>query len=74
MTQAAEPRPNPAIDQLLRPEEAARLLAMSRSNVWRLISDGSLRSLHVGRLRRIPTSAVAEYIADRLAVASDLAA
>jgi excisionase family DNA binding protein len=66
--------PTPVVDRLLRPEEAAQLIGCGRSYVWQLIADGSLASVHVGRLRRIPASAVAAYIAARVAEAQEVSA
>jgi excisionase family DNA binding protein len=57
--------------QLLRVEEACRLLSMSRTVIYELIRSGRLRSVKQGRTRLIPVSAVAEYVAllEREAVA-----
>lgn len=48
---------------LLRPEEAAEALGVGRAYLFSLIKSGDLRSVKVGRLRRIPRSAVDEFIA-----------
>jgi excisionase family DNA binding protein len=53
-------------DRLLRAEEVADMLGCSRSFVWRLIEAGQIDAVHVGRLRRIPASNVARYIAERI--------
>ena len=47
---------------LLRPEEVARTLAVSRAKVYELISSGVLRSIRIGRSRRVPVFAVREFI------------
>jgi excisionase family DNA binding protein len=55
---------NMAQDQmLLRPEEVARSLAIGRTAVFELIRTGELRSVKIGKSRRIPADAVVEYVA-----------
>ncbi|GAA2875351.1 hypothetical protein GCM10010517_36230 [Streptosporangium fragile] len=48
---------------LLRPEKAAELLSVSRTTVYALMRSGALRSVRVGTLRRIPPTALAEFVA-----------
>jgi excisionase family DNA binding protein len=48
---------------LLRPEEVAEALAVGRTAVFELIRTGELRSVKIGKSRRIPADAVVEYIA-----------
>ena len=48
---------------LLRPEEVAQALSVSRSTVFLLMRSGELRSVKIGKSRRMPTDAVAEYVA-----------
>ena len=48
---------------LLRPEEVARSLAIGRTAVFELIRTGELRSVKIGKSRRIPADAVVEYVA-----------
>ena len=57
-----EPRPMPK-RVLLKVEEAAQQLRIGRTTAWRLVGTGELQSVQVGRLRRVPASAVAEYAA-----------
>lgn len=52
---------------LYRAEEAAALMSISRTAVFGLIRDGRLHAIKVGGRRRIPHSAIAEYIACQLA-------
>jgi excisionase family DNA binding protein len=52
---------------LLRPEEAARLLAIGRSKLYELLASGELASVRIGRLRRVPLRAVEEFIEVRVA-------
>jgi excisionase family DNA binding protein len=47
---------------LLRPEEVAQALGIGRTMVFELIRSGELRSVKIGKARRIPTAAVREYI------------
>jgi excisionase family DNA binding protein len=48
---------------LLRPEEVATALGIGRTAVFELIRTGELRSVKIGKSRRIPTDAVHEYVA-----------
>jgi excisionase family DNA binding protein len=48
---------------LLRPEEVATALGIGRTAVFELIRTGELRSVKIGKSRRIPTDAVYEYVA-----------
>jgi excisionase family DNA binding protein len=58
----------PPVDALLlRVEEAAPLLRLSRTEVFALIKKGELRSIKIGQRRRIPRQALDDYIAARLA-------
>ncbi len=50
---------------LLRVEEAARRLGIARTLMFRLIKDGEVESVRVGRLRRVPVASLQEYV-DRL--------
>lgn len=47
---------------LLRPEDVARSLQISRTRVYDLIRDGSLRSVKVGSSRRVTPSALGDFI------------
>jgi excisionase family DNA binding protein len=47
---------------LLTPEEAAQRLALSRTTIYELIRTGELRSVKVGRARRIPVAALGEFV------------
>lgn len=48
---------------LLTVEEAADRLGIGRSLMYELIGDGQVASIRVGRLRRVPAEALAEYVA-----------
>jgi excisionase family DNA binding protein len=59
----------PAI--LVRPEEAARMLRVSRTEMFRLLGSREIPSILIGRRRRVPVAALDAYVASRLAVAED---
>jgi excisionase family DNA binding protein len=45
--------PLPSVSLLVTPEEAARVLRISRSKIYELISSRELKSVQIGRSRRI---------------------
>ena len=51
-------------------EAAGELLSLSRTRMFALIKSGEIRSIRVGRLRRIPADALAEYVAHIVAAQS----
>lgn len=53
---------------LLRVEEVARLLGLSRSKVYEMIADGTLSSVTIGRSRRIRREDLRRFVVDRTAV------
>ena len=48
---------------LYRVEEAAELLSLSRDRVYQLIRSNQLRSVQVGKARRVPARSLDEYVA-----------
>lgn len=48
---------------LYRVDDAARMLSMGRTAIYELIRSGRLRTVKEGRMRLVPASAIAEYIA-----------
>lgn len=58
--------PSPA-RVLLSVEAAAEMLSVSRTRVYALIKAGEIVSVRVGRLRRVPASALTEFTARLLA-------
>ncbi|GAB3763060.1 excisionase family DNA binding protein [Nocardioides ginsengisegetis] len=48
---------------LYRVEEAAELLSLSRDRVYQLIRSNQLRSVQVGKCRRVPARSLDEYVA-----------
>lgn len=51
---------------LLKVEEAARMLSLSRTTVYELMESGQLPSIKCGTARRIPRAALDEWIAQQL--------
>lgn len=54
---------------LLTPEEAAEALSLGRTKVYELIREGALRSVRIGKCRRVPAAALDEFV-DRLSGAA----
>jgi excisionase family DNA binding protein len=52
---------------LLTVEEAAEAMSLSRSLVYLLLGSGDIASIKVGRIRRIPFSALQDFVSRRLA-------
>lgn len=48
---------------MYRVEESAELLSLSRDRVYQLIRSGQLRSVRVGKARRVPARALEDYVA-----------
>jgi excisionase family DNA binding protein len=47
---------------LVRVEESARLLCLSRSTIYEMLDSGELPSLRRGAARRIPTAALRAWV------------
>jgi excisionase family DNA binding protein len=47
---------------LLTVEDAAQALALGRTKVYELLDAGQLRSVKIGRARRIPLEALHEFV------------
>ena len=47
---------------LYNPEQAADLLNVSRSAIYELMRSGELESIKIGRSRRIPASAISDFV------------
>ena len=58
---------------LLTVSEAAKQLGIGRSLLYELLAEGQVESIHVGRLRRIPIDALADFIDRQLSSRSDVA-
>jgi excisionase family DNA binding protein len=55
---------------LLRPEEGADAIGVSRARMYELLAQGAIRSIKVGRARRIPLVELQEWITRELAAQS----
>lgn len=51
--------------QLLTPDEAARVLSVSRKRIYEMSCAREIDTVHVGRSLRIPADAVESYLARR---------
>jgi excisionase family DNA binding protein len=51
---------------LLRPNEAAELLGVSRSRAYELIASGQVPSIRIGASVRVPVDALRTWIAQQL--------
>jgi excisionase family DNA binding protein len=58
---------------LLTVEEAADRIGICRSNMFKLIRQGDVKSVKVGRLRRVTPAALEDYV-QRLSAPADSAA
>jgi excisionase family DNA binding protein len=47
---------------LLTVEEAAQRLSIGRTTMYSLVSAGAIKSVTIGRLRRIPSECLDEYV------------
>lgn len=52
--------------KLLTVTEAAEILKLGRTLVYELVLRGELKSIKIGRARRIPVSALDEFIAQQV--------
>lgn len=60
-TPTPEPPPQPKL--MLTVEEAGHLIGVSRTVMYDLIGDGSIQSVKIGSLRRVPRVALDAYVA-----------
>lgn len=56
--------------ELLKVSEAAQRLRLSEAKVWALLASGELKSVRIGRARRIPASEVDAFIERAVAEAA----
>ena len=49
-------------DLLLTIEEAAKALRIGRTHMFKLLGNGEIRSVYIGRSRRISIDALKEYV------------
>jgi excisionase family DNA binding protein len=52
---------------LLTVEEAARAMSVGRTFMWELVMRRQVKSIKVGRSRRVPVTALQEFVARELA-------
>lgn len=58
----------PTTDRLmLRPEEAADAIGVSRAKAYMLIASGEIPAVRVGKVLRVPVEALRQWIARQLA-------
>jgi excisionase family DNA binding protein len=55
---------------LLRPEEGADAIGVSRARFYELMSEGRIKSIKIGRSRRVPITELQSWIAAELATQS----
>ena len=58
---------------LLRPEEAAETLGISRSRFYELMASGAIKTVTIGRSRRVTVGALEEFVAQLEGEAGDAA-
>jgi excisionase family DNA binding protein len=58
--------PNMNTPMAMSPRDAARAIGISRSTLYRLIKQGRIRTVKLGRRTLVPTSALAELISEDL--------
>lgn len=56
---------------LLTVEEAAHRMSIGRSHLYELLRRGEVPSIRLGRARRIPVSALSEFVQRRLEAEAD---
>ena len=67
-TDSKDPMPTPTTEAPIQPkllyrvEEAGKMLSISRSRMFELLQTGAIRSVTEGRSRRIPHSALLDYV------------
>lgn len=61
MTDPTHPTPATA-RLLLTTEQAADMLNLGRTTVYRLLRDGALRAVHIGRSTRLPHAELVRYV------------
>ncbi|MFC3982467.1 helix-turn-helix domain-containing protein [Streptosporangium jomthongense] len=61
------PASTPAPSLLLTVEEAAKQLRIGRTQMYQLVMTGTVRSVLIGRLRRVPIECLREYVTDLMA-------
>ncbi len=52
----------PASSSVIRVEDLTHILSISRNTAYDLVRSGKIRSVKIGRIYRIPRSAVEDYL------------
>jgi len=52
---------------LLSPEETCEAIGVKRSTLFKMLDAGKIRSIKIGRLRRIPVQSIHQYIERQVA-------
>ena len=60
---AAQPAPRPAV-RFMTVAEVAGIMRVSKMTVYRLVHNGEMAAVRVGRSFRVPEQAVRDYLAD----------
>lgn len=47
---------------LVTVDELAKALSIGRTAAWELVHKGKIKSVKIGRTRRVPVSAIQEYV------------
>ena len=55
-----------AEELLLSPEEAFNSIKVKRAKGYQMIASGELPSIKIGRLRRVPISALRQWVTDKM--------
>ena len=63
MITASDQPKSPVEPLLVRVEEAARILSLSRSTIYEMMDAGELPSVRYGAARRIPVAALRAWVA-----------
>lgn len=70
--QLHDPTP-PELPRLLTLQEAAEQLQVGRCTMQALVLTGEVRSIKIGRLRRIPPGALIDYVSHQLTINEEAA-
>jgi len=62
MSQLSVASDDNVVPLLLSVEQAARRLGVGRTTMFGLVGTGEVRSVMIGRLRRVPVQALTEYV------------
>ncbi|GBC95449.1 hypothetical protein HRbin16_01238 [bacterium HR16] len=49
---------------LLKMTEAAEMLSVSRANLYKLVASGRIRTVKLGKSRRVPAAELARFVAE----------